>query len=283
VPAVILPLETLSRLMGRRIDGILGFHFLRQFIVEMDYDAVRVRFHQPGAFSPPAAWRELRIELEGGRPAVSATLQFGNGPPIAAQFVLDTGSNSVLTLLPDFASRHQLPPRGARTLDDPAFGVAGASPALLFAASQLRLGELEIAAPPVRVRQEGSGKGEGLIGGAVLRGFRFAIDYRRQKLYLGRGARFGEPMAVDLAGMRLVWEGPEFNQPRIDAILPGRAAERAGLRAGDAIESLAGIPAPKLDLNDIAARLRVAGSAVPIVARRGEQKIEIELRLLPLP
>lgn len=276
VPAVILPLETLSRQAGRRIDGVLGAHFLRRHIVEFDYHAGRAHFHPPGGFTPPPGWSALPLRLEEGRPAVEGILVGEGTKHYPGEFVLDTGSNYAVTLLPKFAERHGLPGKAVPTLDDPALGVAGASPAVVFLSRAFRVGEFHFASPYVRVRQRGSGKASGLIGGALLRQLRFAIDYPGNRLYLARGVEFAEPLAMDLAGLRIAWEGSDFSQARVVEVFPGRAAAKAGIRPGDELD-MAG-----LGPNEFAARVRKPKSSLPLTVRRGGQSIAVELQLEPL-
>lgn len=276
VPAVVLSLEGLSRQMGRRVDGVLGGHFLRQYVVEFDYQAGRVLFHPRGAFRPGPEWDVLPVRVQDERPVIKAALSGGGDRNWTPEFLLDTGSNYGLTLLPKFAERQGLNASATPTLDDPGFGVGGASPAVLCRMTSFRMGKYRFTHPYVRVRQEGKGDAGGLIGGAVLRQFRFAIDYPGKRLYLAASDRFGGPIEVDLAGLRVVWEGADFDQPRILEVYAGRAAARAGLRAGDVIEM------PGLRPNRLAELVRQPGSVLTLSVRRGEERLQVDLRLEPL-
>src|SRR5262249_44427182 len=40
----------ISRAEGRRVDGLLGYDFFKQFVVEIDYAGRRITTHQPSSF-----------------------------------------------------------------------------------------------------------------------------------------------------------------------------------------------------------------------------------------
>lgn len=273
VPAVALPLEALSRQMGRRIDGVLGAHFLERHVVEFDYGKRAARFHRAGGFTPPADWSMASVRLDDGRPRIEGLLLGAGSKTYRGEFLVDTGSNHAITLLPKFAERHGLPPQGAWTLEDPALGVAGPAPAVVFLMEGFRLGELHFASPYVRVRQSGRGEERGLIGGALLRHLRFAIDYPGKRLYFGRSAEFGRPFTIDLAGLRVSWEGEDYSHPRILEVFPGRAAARAGLMPGDSIVE------PRLTPGQLADRLREPDGTLPLTVSRGGHTMKVDLAL----
>jgi hypothetical protein len=276
VPAIAISLELLSGQMGRRIDGIIGAQFLERYVVEFDYQRKVASLHESNGFKPPADWRWVPIRLVEGRPMVEGLLIGAGSQTYKGDFLLDTGSNYGVTLLPVFAERHMLPPKGSPILEDPSLGIAGPSPAVVFAMGGFQLGELRFSRPYVRARQGGRGENGGLIGGALLRQLRFAIDYPGKRLYYGQSVEFGRPFTLELAGMRVSWYGADYSQARVTEVLPGRAGAKAGLRAGDEIVE------PRLNANQLAEHLHKPNSTVSLVVKRGGQTLRLELQLEPL-
>lgn len=69
-------------------------------------------------------------------------------------------------------------------------------------------------------------------------------------------------------------------QASTTAVAAGSAAERAGLRAGDQIERMAGQPLLSIaDLQWVLHRTPATGGRIPVVVRRGEQRVELTLTL----
>jgi putative serine protease PepD len=65
----------------------------------------------------------------------------------------------------------------------------------------------------------------------------------------------------------------------IDSVTPGGAAARAGLRAGDVILELEGVPVANADELVVAIRDRLPGEEVRVEARRGDRLFTVQLTL----
>jgi S1-C subfamily serine protease len=82
---------------------------------------------------------------------------------------------------------------------------------------------------------------QGLLGVAVLSRFRVIFDWPHGRLYLiPRPDATSAPFARDRLG--LVWT-PVGGAMRITAVAPGSPANRAGLKAGQTIDTVNGKPA----------------------------------------
>lgn len=205
------------------------------------------------------------------------------GRTVSGLFLLDSGSNATVTLLPGAGKRWGMPPGGAAVVEDPALGVAGVSRASLFEARELDWGGMAWRGPLVRVREEGGGGADGLIGGEQLRRQRLAIDYGGKSLWLAPEADRGRPVTVDLAGLRIFWLGENYDRPRIEEVFAGRAGERAGLRAGDVIEAMGGVETPRLRAGMVAEWVRREGTELMVTVRRNGERVERVLQLEALP
>jgi hypothetical protein len=45
-----LPLPELPSALGRDVDGIIGGEFIKQFVLELDYEARTIGLHDPATF-----------------------------------------------------------------------------------------------------------------------------------------------------------------------------------------------------------------------------------------
>ncbi|MBK9167405.1 MAG: aspartyl protease family protein [Bryobacterales bacterium] len=267
VPFAVVDLSTLSQFAGRRIDGILGYHFLREYVAEFDYVAGEFRLH--GNDFDPAGWQSLPMKLRDNRPAVRTSLTISAGRSLDALLLVDTGSSSSVTVGAKFAQRQKLPPPDLPAIADTALGIGGRMEIRLGRIDGLTLGPNRLDGPLVRFRTGGGGNDDGLLGGEVLRRFRLALDYRAGKLYLRPGEQVHAPFRPDLSGMRLAWRAPEFNTAVIDSVAPDRAAAKAGLRPGDELLSLNGRALRELNPEDLRKLFRQAGTVRLRILRRG--------------
>lgn len=78
--------------------GVIGADLFRQFVVEVDPGARRVRIHDPAAWRVPEGATALPITLRSGHPYVEATLRLADGNTVTAGVNVDIGMNRALTL-----------------------------------------------------------------------------------------------------------------------------------------------------------------------------------------
>src|SRR6202008_1916069 len=93
----------------------------------------------------------------------------------------------------------------------------------------------------------------GNLGSGVLRRFTVAFDYAARKMYLAPNAAFGKPDPFDRSGLWLLRDGAK---PQVTDVVPGSAAEHAGLRVDDRIVAFDDVPVGKRSLAEWRTRLR---------------------------
>jgi hypothetical protein len=86
---------------------VIGEDLFRQFVVEIDPAARRVRLHDPRTYAAPAGAIAVPLAFRGGHPFVETRITLADGREIASRMNLDIGMNRALTLA---AGSH----RGAR-------------------------------------------------------------------------------------------------------------------------------------------------------------------------
>ena len=69
------PLDPLQPFIGQPLDGILGYGFFSQFVVEFDYAAQRVRLFAPETYVAPPKAVMIPITFRGKSPLVEITLE----------------------------------------------------------------------------------------------------------------------------------------------------------------------------------------------------------------
>src|SRR5688572_10616683 len=122
--AMALPLMQLSTGMGQDIDGIIGTTFIRQYVLEVDYQARTITFHDRDTFTYQGKGESIPIEFHRAHPTVSATVTPIGGQPITRRFVLDLGSGMALALHSPFVREQGLLGAQAKTVR--LIGAAGA-------------------------------------------------------------------------------------------------------------------------------------------------------------
>lgn len=178
----VVDMTTVVRGFGHPLSGLVGFDVLAPCVAEIDVERGRVSLHDPArAPFDELEWTPLALH---GRHAVLAGAVEGH----AARLVLDTGSDSALTLQPAFGAATGLvsrrPTRRAR--------LSGASRQI-----SVRVGKVETVdvagrrfadVPTTFLDLAGGGAAagysDGILGLPVLEGLRLVLDYPRRRAAL---------------------------------------------------------------------------------------------------
>jgi hypothetical protein len=99
--AVVIPESTMPcRERFDEIDfgGVIGADLFKQFVVEIDTRARRVRLHDPKSWRSPAGAASIPITFRNGHPFVKTSLSLGEHV-VEAGMNVDTGMNRALTLV----------------------------------------------------------------------------------------------------------------------------------------------------------------------------------------
>jgi len=100
-PAATIDLKSLSALIGRHIDGVLGMNCLRHYCLQLDFGAGKIRFFASASDSKQTlgtAFAMTDFSAADGRPSVDGNL----AGAASGRSIIDTGDNSEGWLRPEF-------------------------------------------------------------------------------------------------------------------------------------------------------------------------------------
>src|SRR5882724_1947622 len=185
----VLPLEFLCSIMGQPIAGLIGYDFISQFVIEVDYAARKMNVYAPATYRYSGSGEILPIKFIDKRPFVGVKITMERREAVEGAVELETANSGVLVVQRSFAEAHQLlkSVKGFRLGN---VGGAGGSMSrtLQGRVRSIQVGRLSINNPIVIFSQAEAGKdatgGDGQIGGEALRRFRLILDYSRQRIIL---------------------------------------------------------------------------------------------------
>jgi hypothetical protein len=271
----------LEGVTGRRMDGVLGADFLRQFVVIIDYAGRRLHLHDPGSFRYAGAGHPLPLTFNGPIPSVKAAIN----DTILAEFHVDTGARMSVKASRTFTERARLDDAARAVIEGaPGFGIGGITTQSVGRFEKLSLAGFEIPSPLVHLARDSSGffghsGSDGVIGGDVWRRFTMILDYPNRMMYLEPNADFADLFEYDMSGLALRADSTETGALIVLAVLPGSPAQEAGILAGDRIEGVDAKPARALELEAIRESFREPGRTVQITRRRGTDVATVTLTL----
>lgn len=272
-----MPLDDLAPRLGSDFDGILGADFIRNFVVEVDYEARVLRLHHLDAFTYAGPGESIPIELDAlDHPTIRASVTPLGGVPIPGTFRLDLGSGASCTLSSPFVREHHLPGAGAKTVRSIGhMGAGGRTNAEIGRMARLSFGGFQIPNPQAEFSRDSSGafastEVQGNIGEQVLSKFRLFLDYPHKRIIFEPNRHFTDEIAPAISGV--VWEarGAKYDTLRVVELLEHSPGTEAGLKPGDTLAKVGGRDAGEISLSELLVMLEKPAALALELVRDGK-------------
>ncbi len=213
-----LPLDFLSSIMGQSIGGIIGYDFISQLVIEVDYSARKMNVYARATYRYSGSGDILPIKFIDKKPFIGVKITMEGRDAVEGTFEFETASSGVLVVQRSFGETHQLlnSVKGFRLGNVGRVG-GGMSRTLQGRVGNIKVGRFVISNPLVTFSQAKAGKdakadGDGQLGGEVLRRFRLILDYSRKLIVLEPNEHLAEPVEADMSGFELVAEGEDLRR-----------------------------------------------------------------------
>lgn len=225
---------------GERIDLIIGYDFLSRFVTRIDYGSRTITLFDPDGFQPDLQGATvLPAQRSMGLLSVEAVLE----DSIPVRLLLDTGAGGNVHLTPAFFRRHPEFLSKRPVFETEMQGVGGPDTITGFRVSTVTLGDHRV---PGGLCSSFSGGDmldvfDGILGNGVLSRFVVHLDYGSTRVILEPSSIFLEGLPEGLTGMGLETLGGRM---LIGNVIAGSAADEAGVRRGDVLLEVDGVPVP---------------------------------------
>ena len=281
-----LPIGSMSKGLGLSFDGIIGYDFIKEFVVEIDYQARVIKLHDKDQFTYSGPGESIPISLDwpghgSGHPIVEAEVTPTGGAAIKGNYVLDIGSGLALALHSPFVKEHGLLAPERKTIKTFGAGAGGEINARLGRVSELKIGKFKISNPVTLFSEDTAGalankSLAGNIGAQIASKFRVFLDYGRSRIILEPNSSYPDAFDRASAGLRVHAEGPDFRTFRIKNVLENAPGSEAGLKPDDIITTIEGKPAAQLTLTKLNEMFERPVS-YKLTIKRGEQILKVTL------
>ena len=241
----------LRKILGDGADGLFGLPFMHGKRVEFNYPGGYMHFlvaeEKIGEdFTAIQCKRLDNID----RIIIPLSVTFSDGYTLDGNFLMDTGMPDELSL--NSATANRLKAEGhlanARRMKFEVGGIGGSRTDNYLTTKQITIGGKSI--NNIRITYSENEKGsladsryDGLVGNALFARFDVIIDFVNWVIYLRPNKNFDKPQP-NFYSMAFTPNGDHW---KVNALLEGGNAERAGLRQGDRIEAINGIKASDSD------------------------------------
>jgi hypothetical protein len=269
---IVLPIQ--ATIINERhdvpIDGVVGFEFLKNFAITIDYERRIMTFANLDSFVYDGHGTGLNFTTDGHTPLVHATIEGVDGT-----FWLDTGNGGGLVVFKAFLKAHS-PLDHARQglrLISPG-GIGGTDAEFDTRVRSLSIGPYKMHEVDAAITNQSRGAFAsqtlaGNLGSQILTRFTLTFDYPKSIVYFEPNADFGKPFIGDDVGFDVTQ--PDAHTLKVLSVAQGTPAANVGLRAGDIITSIDGKDVKNLGSDDFAMRLRGLGPVTLSVVRNGRR------------
>jgi Aspartyl protease/PDZ domain len=278
----VFPMASFSKVEGVSSAGLIGYEIFKRFVVTVDYEGSKLTLTLPEAFDYEGQGTAVPFKFNNHIPQVDGEID-----GLAGKFDIDTGSRASLDLMGPFVEKHDLKAKYAPRLEGvTGWGVGGPARAAIGRAQVLKLGDVSVPAPVTELTLQKKGAFTdpyvaGNVGAGVLKRFNIVFDYGRKRLIFEKNANYGKADAFDRAGM---WMNEAEGGFEVMDVFAGSPAADAGIKVGDTIVAVDGLPVASLTLPGLRQRFRTdaPGTKVTLKVRTGEAEREAVLTLRDL-
>ncbi|MEX6689033.1 aspartyl protease family protein [Danxiaibacter flavus] len=229
--------DLLSSTYGVKIDGIIGYSFLRRYIVEIDYDKFQLNVFLQGAYKYPKGGYMLRPSF-GTIPIQNVYVKDNNS--VDTRYYFDTGAGLCMLFCNDLVKDNELFKRKRKFYATQAEGLGGKKTMDLTVIRKVKIGPYSFKNVPVYVFDDEFNITSypmlgGLIGNDILRRFNVTLNYAEREIHLKPNKHYTDSFDYSYSGMSVYLINGEIT---IADIVKGSPAEQAGLENGDILVSV---------------------------------------------
>ncbi|MEM9324564.1 MAG: aspartyl protease family protein [Bacteroidota bacterium] len=246
--------------LGDEIYGIIGYDLFHRFVVEIDYDNLKLTLYDPKKYKPKRFLEEVDISLNDTKPFIESLLE-QSGTTNSVKLMVDTGASHALLL--DIHNTDDLSMPDKTIEARLGQGLGGEIPGMIGRLNKYGIGKYSFEEVLVSIPFEGiysnaikRGSRHGTVGGELLSRFNPTFDYSRGKLYLSRGKRYKKEFEFDMSGITLGVHHQHLDSLIIRKVQKNTPAAEADLRPGDRILDINGANLYNSKLSDINQILR---------------------------
>ncbi|WP_372775764.1 aspartyl protease family protein [Mangrovibacterium sp.] len=247
----------ISQILGLPVHGLIGFNLFKDFVVEVDYDNLKLTVIKPEYYRDRVYNRDIvmPIHFESNKPYVRTTIVTDKNEHVPVKLLFDTGASDAIWLSTSSDSRIGLPVNHIETflgrgLNGDLFGkkarIGGiwVGPLILYEPI-VSFPDAELVEQIIRDDRNGT------LGAEILRRFYVTIDYPNNQIKLRPTSKVKDEFNYNMSGLEISNPFPGMSVFTIDIVRDDSPGKRAGLMANDQILSLNKTHHQSLSLNDI--------------------------------
>jgi hypothetical protein len=271
----------LDAIMGKDVLGILGFDFISQFTIEVDYQNNKLKLFDKNEYEYKGDGKSVSITILNTRPLIKGSVLNADREH-EGTWLCDTGSLMFLGLQQSYVENNEID-KEVELINSIGLGFGGSTPAKVFRVDGFRFEDYVFENCLTGYSEDpvlASFPFDGVLGGEFFRRFTMVIDYERNRFILKPNLSLYEPAGQDRSGMMLMANGNNYDVIEIVFVHENSPAASAGIKQGDELIKINGIDASQITIPAIWTSLRgCPGKRFDFVIKRNGELIGKEMYL----
>lgn len=276
-------LTHLEMSVGREIDGIIGYDLLKNYVVELNYDELKMKLYDPSGYRYTGTGRQFPIKLTSYIPHIPAKVTFANGEVLEGEFFVDTGAKTTVDFNTPYVEKHGLADKIGESYIYLVAGLGdteyehhrGTVNGFEFSGFDFR--NMPVGLSHAKHGIQNHKKISGILGGALLKKFNMVYDYHSKHMYWEKNESYADGFAVNCSGLELQLS-KDKKKVLVHKVFENSPADEAGIALDASLESVNGKSASELGLSEIRDILSQSGQRVSLVI--DGKPFELTLRAL---
>ena len=227
----------LSNYTGMPIHGLIGYDFFNSLAVKFNFFDSTLTVARSGYFKEFKKGYKIPLEVQQGKPYITATIKYAGIPPTESKLVVDFGAGHPL-LLENINTNNTLPKKYIAA--NLGMGFTGPISGLLSRVEEVTIGKYHfknvITSFTIKdTTKKSDFDRDGNLGLGILKRFDLILDYSGNSMYLKPGRDYKAPFEHDMSGLEYFGDGDDYRTVIVSRVEVGSAADMAGIEKDDAI------------------------------------------------
>lgn len=272
--------QFISSVYGVKIDGIIGYSFINRYIIQVNYDSMKVYVYSHGRYQYEPGGELLHPSIV-RIPVIPAPLD--NKKEVNTRYYFDMGAGLCLMLSNQFIEDSCIfcKPRQRRHkfIKTEAQGLMGEMTMTQTVVQKLQVGRYKFHKVPTYLFDDVSNVTAypflgGIVGNDLLRRFNVTLNYSQKEIYINPNSHFNEPFDYSYTGLVMYFIDGRVT---ITDIIKDSPAEKAGFKAGDIILSVNNNFSNNIQLYH--ELLKKTGTTAHLIIIRDGKPMEMKLKI----
>lgn len=212
----------LSSHIGIPVNGILGYHFFKNYLVEINYDKRRIIVYKDNSKYKnriEKKYKKIPITIEKSKPYMVGKVVV-DVAEIPSKLLIDIGNSDAIWLFQNLSNSIKIP---FKNFDDYlGKGFSGDVEGKRARISKISIADFNFYKPIVAFPDSSSIKNVkmvadrvGSIGGEILKRFLVVFDYANKQMYLRKSKNFSLPFGYNKSGLEIQHNGLQWVQETV--------------------------------------------------------------------